>query len=267
MFKMSRIALAACGCVVIATPAVLAADIVTPPPMPVPIPPAVTSAWYLRGDIGYSNQQVDELDNELIDGFDEYEQNELHFDSGAIFDVGIGFQYNKWLRADITGEYRSKVDFSGHDTGTFVDGDGFVRTGTNNYDAKKSEWLLLANAYADLGNYGGLTPYVGAGIGAARTTIHGFNETGLTTIPTSSLAYGDEESSWDLAWALYAGLGFDVTPAVTLDVNYRYLSIGDAASGDLIAFDGTNNIDNPMEFENITSHDVRLGFRYKFNAF
>ncbi len=262
MFKMSRIALAACGCVVIATPAVLAADLITPPPMPVPIPPAVTSAWYLRGDIGYSNQQVDELDNELIDGFDEYEQSELDFDGGPIFGVGVGFQFNRWLRADITGEYRSKVDFSGHDTGT-ADGVAF----TNNYDAKKSEWLVLANAYADLGTYSGLTPYVGAGIGAARTTIHGFSDIGLGSGGTSSLAYGDDESNWDLAWALYAGVGFDVTPAMTLDLNYRYLSIGDAESGDLVAFDGTNLIDNPMEFENISSHDVRLGFRYKFNAF
>ena len=264
MFKMSRIALAACGCVVIATPAVLAADLVTIPPAPVPIPPAVTSAWYLRGDIGYSNQQVDELDNVLIDNFDTYEQDGLDFDGGPIFAVGLGYQLNKWARFDLTGEYRSKVDFSGRDIGT-AGGDSF----TNNYDAKKSEWLLLANAYADLGTYSGLTPYVGAGIGAARTTIHGFTDSGMGTGGppggTTSLAYGDDESNWDLAWALYAGLGFEVTSALTVDLGYRYLNIGDAESGDLVAFDGTNNVDNPMEFNNIDSHDVRLGVRYKFN--
>ncbi len=70
-----------------------------------------------------------------------------------------------------------------------------------------------------------------------------------------------------MAWALYAGLGFEVTSALTLDLGYRYLHIGDAESGDLVSFDGTNNIDNPMEFEDISSHDVRLGMRYKFNAF
>ena len=267
MFKMSRIALAACGCVVIATPAVFAADLVIPPPMPVPIPPAVTSNWYLRGDIGYSNQQVDELENELIAGYDDYEQDGLDFDGGPTFGVGVGFQLNRWARFDVTGEYRSKVDFTGHDTGTFIDGDGILRSGTNHYDAKKSEWLLLANAYADLGNYGGLMPYVGAGIGGARTTIHGFTDIGTTTGGTTSIAYGDEESNWDLAWALYAGVGFEVTNALTLDLNYRYLNIGDAKSGDLVAFDGTNRIDNPMHFENISSHDVRLGMRYKFNAF
>jgi opacity protein-like surface antigen len=79
MFKMSRIALAACGCVVMATPAAFAADLVPPPPMPVPIPPAVTSNWYLRGDIGYSNQRVDELDNALYDTVESLDEGDREF--------------------------------------------------------------------------------------------------------------------------------------------------------------------------------------------
>jgi hypothetical protein len=45
---------------------------------------------------------------------------------------------------------------------------------------------------------------------------------------------------------------------------YRYLSLGDGRSGDLIAFDGTNNFNNPMHFKDITSHDVKLGVRWAF---
>ena len=75
---------------------------------------------------------------------------------------------------------------------------------------------------------------------------------------------GGTHDQWNFAWALYAGLGFEITDALTLELAYRYLDMGDGRSGDLIAYDGTNNIDNPMEFNDITSHDVRLGFRYAF---
>ena len=265
MFKLNKFALAACAWTVVAMPAAMAADM---PPVyePVPVPPKAFAGWYLRGDIGYGNQDVDDLDNVLIDDFDRYDQGDLEFDGGPIFGAGIGYRFNNWFRADVTGEYRAKVDFKGHDIGVIENGPGPDDDDifTNDYDAKKSEWLFLANVYADLGNYRGISPYVGAGIGAARTTIHGFTDTGMSTIPTTSLAYGDDESEWNLAWALYAGVGFEVTPAMTLDVGYRFLHLGDAESGDLVAFDGTNNVDNPMEFENLTSHDIRVGFRYMF---
>jgi opacity protein-like surface antigen len=51
---------------------------------------------------------------------------------------------------------------------------------------------------------------------------------------------------------------------MTLELAYRYLDMGDGESGDIIAFDGTNDFDNPMIFEDLTSHDLKLGVRYKF---
>jgi opacity protein-like surface antigen len=78
------------------------------------------------------------------------------------------------------------------------------------------------------------------------------------------VAFGDNHDEWNFAWAAYAGLAFDVTDAFTVELAYRFLDLGDAQSGDLIGFDGTNNIDNPMKFKNITSHDLKLGVRYTF---
>ena len=62
MFKLSRIALAACTWAVIAMPAALAADL--PPPVyePVPVPPPAVGGWYLRGDIGYKIYAEPEVD-------------------------------------------------------------------------------------------------------------------------------------------------------------------------------------------------------------
>ena len=68
-------------------------------------------------------------------------------------------------------------------------------------------------------------------------------------------------SKWSFAWALYAGVGYQVTKNVTVELAYRYLDLGDGRSGDIRTFDGTNNVDNPMHFRGLTSHDVKLGIR------
>jgi hypothetical protein len=120
--------------------------------------------WYLRGDIGMSNQRLGKLD------YFDFANAEQHgflddgdFDSGITGQIGIGYQFNDWFRADVTGEYRGKTEFSALD---FYSNPSLGQYGTNEYHAKKSEWLFLANAYADLGTFSGITPYVGAGIGA-----------------------------------------------------------------------------------------------------
>jgi len=53
-----------------------------------------------------------------------------------------------------------------------------------------------------------------------------------------------------------------VTPGFTIDLAYRYIYLGDAETGDLIAYDGTNNTYNPMKFEDLTSQDFKVGLRW-----
>ncbi len=156
----------------------------------------------------------------------------------------------------MTGEYRSKSDFSGYDIGVVG-----AATVPDNYTAKKSEWLALVNAYLDIGTWHGITPFVGAGVGAANVKISDFTDIGVST---GSVASGSDYDQWNFAWALYGGLGFQVTDAMTVELAYRYLDMGDAQSGDLVDYLGGNTINNPMKFKDITSHDVKLGVRYTF---
>jgi len=249
MFKLSKIALVACAGAATAMPA-RAAD------LPQPIPVVVVHGWYLRGDIGYSNQQVDSLDNVLYDNFDSVDSTSRDFSGAPFFAAGIGYRWNHWFRTDITGEYRSKSDFNGVD----ITHAGIVAD-ANSYTAEKSEWVGLVNGYIDVGTWHGITPFIGAGVGGADVQISGFTDIGAAN---GSVATGDDHDQWNFAWAAYAGLAFDVTEAFTVELAYRYLDLGDGESGDLIAFDGTNNVDNPMHFDGITSHDIKLGVRYTF---
>ncbi|MEC9344180.1 MAG: outer membrane protein [Pseudomonadota bacterium] len=265
MGTFRKLSLAVAGLALTASTS-LAADLIPPPVYAPPeVIPPMAGGWYLRGDIGMSNQQLHGgLENELFD--DEFTSvtflDEGTFSSAPTFQVGVGYQFNEWLRTDFTAQYRGKADFSALDRYVYDDGINPVEEGSNDYSGKKSEWLLMANAFVDLGTYSGITPYVGGGLGASRNTISSFRD---VNVPNGGVAYGDQHSEWNFAWALHAGLGVQINERLTLDLGYSYLHLGDAQSGDLKTYDGTNDIDNPMIFNDLTSHDFKFGLRYAFN--
>jgi opacity protein-like surface antigen len=224
-------------------------------PRAIPVMDDFSSGWYLRGDIGMSSQEVKKIDNALFATATQFEfLDEGGFDSAPFVGFGIGYQLNSWLRFDVTGEYRMNSTFNGLDV---IRSDG--STFTNDYRAKKSEWLLLANAYVDLGTWWCVTPFVGAGIGVSRINISGFTD---VNTPNGGVAFGPDESQWSLAWALHAGLAFQATNNLSIELAYRYTSLGDGRVGDARDFLGTNNVNNPTTFRDITSHDLKLGVRF-----
>ena len=238
---------------------VMAADLYEPPVIEVPEP--VYGGWYIRGHIGMSNQDFYGLDSDLFDSvaiLDYGWHDDGGFSSAPIFGAGIGYQVNDYLRGDLTVEYRGKSDFEALDHVTTIDG-----TTTNDYRAKKSELLFMANAYADVGNFHGITPYVGAGLGASYNTISHFRD---INIINGGGAYADDESEWNLAWALHAGVGIEATERMTVDLGYSFVSLGDAKTGELRNDDPAFDIPNDgFEFKDLYSHDFKLGVRYALN--
>jgi opacity protein-like surface antigen len=240
--------IAGAAAVTIAAPAI-AADM----PLPVYKAPVVlqTGGWYLRGDIGMTNQQVDEVTSPAFTPAVTVLQQDVS--SGMLVGLGIGYQFNNWFRADITGEYRGGTTFRGLDT---------YGVGSNDYYGTKSEWLFLGNAYIDLGTWWCFTPFIGAGIGYSRNTIDNWRDVNNVTGAT---AYADSNSQWELAWALHAGIAYKVTPNFTAEFAYRYTSLGDFASGDMIGFNGANGTYNPIYLNGVTSHDFKLALRWNLS--
>ena len=87
---------------------------IAPPPMYVPPPVEDFGGWYLRGDIGFSNQRVKRLNNAL-DAANTSSNQHLGFNAAGIFGLGVGYQFNNWFQADVTGEYRFSTGFKVHD--------------------------------------------------------------------------------------------------------------------------------------------------------
>lgn len=242
----------------------LAADMPEPPVIYPPV--EVGGAWYLRGHIGMSNQAFKGLSHPLIDDTPFVEWlDKGGFDAGVIGGLGIGFRYNDNWRFDLTGEYRGKTHFAaldrydGDNPPTFDDDNW----GINDYSGKKSEWLFLANAYYDFASWGKITPYVGAGIGASYNTISNFRD---NNVITGGGAYAGTGNQWNLAWALHAGLAYKASKKMTIDVGYSFVSLGDAKTGTLINYDGTCSYCAPMKFDNIYSHDFKIGLRYELGG-
>ena len=155
-----------------------AADMaIAPPPMSYAPPPIEDfGGWYLRGDIGFSNQHVKNVLDTNSAAYNNVAVSQTSgFGSAGIFDLGVGYRFNNWLRVDVTGQYRGNSNFTGLDTVTGTGPlAGFV--GTDSYTATKSEAVFLVNAYADLGTWWCVTPFIGAGIGTSRVSIANFTD-------------------------------------------------------------------------------------------
>ena len=102
------------GAAALLNTASLAADLSLPPPLPPPVLQvpvvAVTSGWYLRGDIGMGIQQFNDFQhNQTNPNFvwpASWQIVQKNIGDTDFIGFGVGYQWNNWLRFDVTGEHR-----------------------------------------------------------------------------------------------------------------------------------------------------------------
>jgi opacity protein-like surface antigen len=170
---------------------------------------------------------------------------------------------------------------------------GFLYDTTNTCNGSASvrqyDNAFLANAYLDLGTYYGFTPYVGGGLGMNMNTLtasSNYTETangqpyaanlaavppfpsvwvntqGQALAPQPNVTFAQQfwnrsirSTTWSMAWALAAGVGYKITPSMTLDIGYRYLNSGTVST-----------LLNPQTgatiHQNNASHQIRVGVLY-----
>jgi opacity protein-like surface antigen len=122
--------------------------------------------------------------------------------------------------------------------------------------------VTLANAYWHIGCWKGITPYVGGGIGYAKNWVGDYTDVNVPNLGVSC-ANTHDEGNFRLGLACWCVLRRDAE--LTVDLDYRYLDIGDASSGKNHAYDGSGTGDG-LEFDNIHSSDIMLGARWKFGC-
>lgn len=212
---------------------------VNPPEQPQPV--EFGTGWYLRGDVAYAFDSLPEVDEwGLFPTSSSYR-------STYSLDLGGGYKFTNWFRTDLTLDYRQPLTANNPATGTNADG---------------SRWDVLANGYVDLGTWYGVTPYVGAGLGAAW---------GLTRVNTAdplipctqdgTIQCYTSRTSTSLAWALMAGFAFEIFPHAFIDVGYRYLDLGNYSFYNSSLWSSLSG-NGLSAAEQSHVHELRVGFRY-----
>lgn len=255
MFKNAKpVFLLAALCAGVSLPAA-AADLVEPPvveaPPPVVAAPVAAGGWYIRGDLDYHWSDFrgsDYITYGPPPGTGAFVSHKL--DGAWSLGAGVGYKITNYLRTDLTGDYFFKSSFHGSTEGT-CGGAPCVSSDRSAYNA----FLLLANAYVDLGTYHGITPYIGAGIGGAHVKWDDLRNTiaGVTTVHHGA-------SGWRFAYALMAGASYCLTHNLDLDLGYRFTHINGGRMFDFAPIAG------PGYDHGINVHEVRAGLRYSFGG-
>lgn len=155
-----------------------------------------------------------------------------------VYGVGFGYKFNNNLRSDITITHRSNFKYSGHD----------LANDKAKQDIKSTAFML--NAYYDILNYGGFTPYVMAGAGMAYNKAGDFSVGSIKKL-------GAEKSSA----AFQAGLGtqYKVSKNVDLDVGYKYVSLGTISTSRVLE----DHVVAPTKGK-LRAHEITCGISYNF---
>ena len=250
------------------------ADLLPPPPPVIYAPPPqpVLSGVYLRGDVGEGNLELSNGNSTFAPDYSYgtangqppgFANQDYVATAQVITGVGVGYQFNRFFRADVTGEYRFGSSYRATEGYLFQGG---PYTGTDRYAGNISNGLILANGYVDLGTWYRVTPYVGAGVGVAINHMSGvtdFNENDYGQPAGNSQG----NTRTNLAYAFMAGFSYDLGYNLKLDFGYRFVNMGRIASGQINCYGGTSVCgDNSREVQSyhLDSQDVRIGLRYTF---
>lgn len=120
-------------------------------------------------------------------------------------------------------------------------------------------YTAMLNIYKDLGNYGGFTPYVGAGIGVAYNKLSEVYFTGNPNL--TNRIRGNSDLSF--AWSLMAGVGYQVSERAILDLGYRFIDMGSISSG---RADSGGFVNPAVDIDKLYAHEIKIGLRYHFGG-
>ncbi|MBG9194118.1 outer membrane beta-barrel protein [Neisseria meningitidis] len=223
------------------------------------------SPYYVQADLAYAAERIthdypkptgtDKIST-VSDYFRNIRAHSIHPRVSVGYDFG-GWRiaadyasYRKWKESN----YSKKVTEFKHQNGTKKE-DKTEHQGNGSFHAASS---LGLSAIYDFKLNDKFKPYIGARIayGHVKHQIHSV-ESKTTTVtsnnggpipqgPTPKPPYHESNSISSLGLGFIAGVGFDITPKLTLDTGYRYHNWG------------------RLENTRFKTHEVSLGMRYHF---
>lgn len=219
---------------------------------------------YFRADVGYSAAsdatinwaQTDPLTGNYLTS----DVSTLNFDNAWFGEAGVGCgSGSRGLRGELVFGYHGSRKLDGEPATAWYDPDGAgpVAPEDDPLHTEVTSYTMMVNAYKDLGNWGGITPYLGAGLGLAYNKVDDVYFTGNPALVNR--IHGDNDLSF--AWALMAGIGYQISDRAVLDLGYRYSDLGSAQSERV---DSANFVNPRVDIDDITANEFKIGLRYHF---
>ena len=184
--------------------------------------------------------------------------------------VSVGYDFGGWrIAADYASYRKWKESNSSTKKVTEEINNNYKETqtkhqGNGSFHASSSLGLSAIYDFKLNDKFDKFKPYIGARVAyghvkhqvhsvETKTTIYTTAPTGDATVggtiperPSSKPAYHESNSISSLGLGVIAGVGFDITPKLTLDTGYRYHNWG------------------RLENTRFKTHEVSLGMRYHF---
>jgi opacity protein-like surface antigen len=254
------------------------AETAVPVPAPAPVPD-YSSSYYLRLDFSYGLGDVSKYRS--TDSFADAVRADSYLDSFPRYGFGVGYYFNRWLRADITFDQRQDVESKGRGERVYTRDNLLLQPAqmrdTVSESLTSGNSTGMINVYADMDMGHRFTPYVGFGVGYVRHQVKGHayssstvcegavapatgNCDAATATFERSVSNTVGGTDYALALALMAGTSFNMTSNLKFDVGYRWLHL-----------QGTSFATrNPLNHYNLTIpdqniHELRVGLRYDIN--
>lgn len=187
------------------------------------VPVEVGSGWYLRGDVGYNVNETPYEFSFLGEGTDN---------TPIPVSLGMGYRFTDHFRGELN------VGFVSRDTWDYS-------AGPLDASLENTVWSGMANVYADLGTIAGFTPYVGAGAGMVYSR---------SKADLDLLGISESDDQYEFAYSLNAGVAYQVSQNLLVDVGYQYLSAPDLQYVDVDSLEWKDGVDY---------HQVKVGLRYE----
>ncbi|HEZ1628560.1 TPA: outer membrane beta-barrel protein [Neisseria meningitidis] len=232
------------------------------------------SPYYVQADLAYAAERITHdypkatganNTSTVSDYFRNIRAHSIHPRVSVGYDFG-GWRiaadyasYRKWKESN----YSKKVTEFKHQNGTKKE-DKTEHQGNGSFHAASSLGLSAIYDFKLNDKFDKFKPYIGARVayGHVKHQVHSVKKETTTTFlaptqgatvpgkivegPFSKPAYHESHSIRRLGLGVVAGVGFDITPKLTLDTGYRYHNWG------------------RLENTRFKTHEVSLGMRYHF---
>lgn len=237
----------------------------------------ISSGFYLSGKLGASqfrNSESTASGQGTTVGALNWDmgKSRLQNTSSTVFSpsIAVGYRFaEEWqqpVRAELAFQTfgKSGKDFSFSPSANgYWNGDSrnhFSLPATADVSQKTRVNTLMINAFYDFPLGNDITPYVIAGVGAAF--VH-HNIATASNVGGQSLAKDSYSSKkTNLAWAIGAGVAWDATEKISVELGYTFTDAGDITT-DWTAANGTIKGDGSVH-SRVQLHSLHTGIRYHF---